>query len=113
MLLGLPIDGHPLSGPVDPISWRDRVGELIGIRPPNVGPNDKDEKPSSVHSSWLTVNFHTCHEGVNDSVVQRYVHAWLWHMVADFLFSDGNKNTISLLILPILRLEWDIIGTYS
>jgi hypothetical protein len=33
MLLGLPIDGHPVCGPVDPASWRDKVDELIGICP--------------------------------------------------------------------------------
>jgi hypothetical protein len=47
MLLGLPIDGHPVCGPTDPVGWRDRVAELIGIRPPKItGPNEKDNKPS-------------------------------------------------------------------
>jgi hypothetical protein len=45
--------------------------------------------------------------------VFRYAQTWLWHMVAGFLFSDGSENTISWLVLPLLRLEWDIIGTYS
>jgi hypothetical protein len=45
--------------------------------------------------------------------VFRYAHAWLWHMVASFHFSDGSGNTISWLVLPLLYLEWDIIGTYS
>jgi hypothetical protein len=34
-------------------------------------------------------------------------------MVAGFLFSDGSRNTISWLVLPLLRLEWDVIGTYN
>jgi hypothetical protein len=45
--------------------------------------------------------------------VFRYARAWLWHMVADFLFVDGSGNTISWLVLQLLRLEWDVIGTYS
>jgi hypothetical protein len=45
--------------------------------------------------------------------VFRYAWAWLWHMVVGFLFSDGNGNTISWLVLPLLRLEWDIIGMYN
>jgi hypothetical protein len=34
-------------------------------------------------------------------------------MVVGFLFSDGSRNTISWLVLPLLHLEWDVIGTYS
>jgi hypothetical protein len=54
---------------VDPAGWRDRVDELIGICPPDIGPNDKDKKPFNVHSGWLIANFHSCLEGVNDGVV--------------------------------------------
>jgi hypothetical protein len=45
--------------------------------------------------------------------VFRYAQAWLWHMVVGFLFSDGSRNTISWLVLPILHLEWDVIAIYS
>jgi hypothetical protein len=45
--------------------------------------------------------------------VFRYAQAWLCHMVAGFLFTDRSGNTISWLVLPFLRLEWDVIGTYS
>jgi hypothetical protein len=56
LLLGLSIDGHPVCGPTDPTSWRDMVGEFISICPLEVtGPNEKDKKPSGVHSGWLTV----------------------------------------------------------
>jgi hypothetical protein len=34
-------------------------------------------------------------------------------MVTGLLFSDGSRNTISWLVLLLLRLEWDAIGTYS
>jgi hypothetical protein len=77
MLLGLPIDGHPVWGPVDPAGWRDRVDELINIYPPDVRPNDKDKKPFDIHSAWLTANCHTCPGGSNDGVVQRYARSWL------------------------------------
>jgi hypothetical protein len=45
--------------------------------------------------------------------VFRYARVWLWHMVAGFLFSDRSGNTISWLVLLLLRLEWDVIGTYN
>jgi hypothetical protein len=69
MLLGLHIDGHPMCGLVDPIGWRDMVGDLIGIHPPDVEPNEMDKKPSGIHSGWMRTNFHTYLEGVNDGVV--------------------------------------------
>jgi hypothetical protein len=66
-----------------------------------------------VHSGWLIAHFNTCLEDVEDGAVQRYARAWLWHMVAGFLFMDRSGNTISWLVLPHLRLEWDVICTYS
>jgi hypothetical protein len=42
----------------------------------------------------------------------RYAREWLWHMVAGFLFADGSGNTISWLVILLLCLEWDVIGTY-
>jgi hypothetical protein len=34
-------------------------------------------------------------------------------MVVDFLILDGSGNTISWLVLPLLCLEWDIVGTHN
>jgi hypothetical protein len=86
MILGLPIDGTSVCGPVSPAGWRDIVGTAIGIRPPDVGLDDKDKKSSGAHSDWVTAHFRTCPENNNDSVIQRYTRAWLWPMVIKFLF---------------------------
>jgi hypothetical protein len=58
MILGLPIDDTTVCGSVAPVGWRDSIGEAIIIQPPDVVPNNKDKKLSSVHSGWLTTNFH-------------------------------------------------------
>jgi hypothetical protein len=110
--VGIPINNHPVCGPMGPADWRDRVVELIGICSPDVGPNNKDKKPSDVHYGWPTTNFHTCPEGANDGVVQMYARAWLWHMVVGFLFSDKSRNITSWLVLPVLHPKWDMIATY-
>jgi hypothetical protein len=34
MILGLPIDGAPVSGTVSPAGWRDSVTAAIGLQPP-------------------------------------------------------------------------------
>jgi hypothetical protein len=93
-----------------------------------------------MHSGWLTAHFDTCLDqrvlrmqsfrGMIGLVfgiwmtsnclliyfnffVLRYDQEWLWHMVAGFLFLDGSGYTISWLVLPLLRLEWDVIVTYN
>jgi hypothetical protein len=69
MILGLPINGTAVCGPVAPVGWRDSIGEAISIQPPDIGPNDKDKKSSGVDSGWLIANFHTCPDDANDGVV--------------------------------------------
>jgi hypothetical protein len=41
--------------------WRDVVRAAVGIRPPppDVPTNQKDKKPSGLHSGWLIANFDT------------------------------------------------------
>jgi hypothetical protein len=73
MILGLPMDDTSICGMVSPTGWRDSVGQLIGLRPPDVPGDQKDRKTMGVYSGWLTANFSTCPEGAEDAVVQRYV----------------------------------------
>jgi hypothetical protein len=80
MILGLPIDGTPVCGTVNPGGWRDSVGAAIGLRPLNVTADQKDKKMMGVHTGWLTANFDTCPEGAEDAVIQRYARSCLWHM---------------------------------
>jgi hypothetical protein len=62
MILGLPIDGTSISGTVSPSGWRDSVGAAIGLRPPDIPANQKDEKTMGIHSEWLSAHFNTCPE---------------------------------------------------
>jgi hypothetical protein len=73
MILGLPIDGTTVYGMVSPAGWRDSVGQAIGLRPPDVAPDQKDRKMTCLHSGWLTAHFNTYPEGAEDTIVQRYV----------------------------------------
>jgi hypothetical protein len=65
---------------------------------------------SLVFGIWMTSD---CFLIYFNFFVFRYARAWLWHMVVGFLFLDGSGNTISWLVLPLLRLKWNVIGTYS
>jgi hypothetical protein len=67
MIIGLPIDGTSVCGPVFPYGWRDSVEAAIGIRP----------KTKGVHSVGLTAHFDTCPKGAEDGVVQSYARSCL------------------------------------
>jgi hypothetical protein len=69
MILGLPIDSTPVCGMVCPTWWRDSDRQAIGLRPPDVTPDQKDRKMMGMHSGWLT-----CLDGAEDTVIQWY--AW-------------------------------------
>jgi hypothetical protein len=73
MILGLSIDDTPVYGMVSPARWSDSVEQTIGLRPPDVAPDQKDRKMMDMHSKWLTAHFNTCPEGAKDTVIQRYV----------------------------------------
>jgi hypothetical protein len=77
MILGLPIDGAPVSRMVSPAGWRDSVAAAIGLRPLDVPADQKDRKTMDVHSRWLTTHFDTCPEDAEDGAVQRYARSCL------------------------------------
>ncbi|TVU49649.1 hypothetical protein EJB05_00971, partial [Eragrostis curvula] len=113
MILGLPIDGHAVTGFAQPHGWRDTVEHLLGIRPPEPAVNEKDKKPSGVSSAWLTSHFNNLDDNADEGTVERFARAWLWHLVGGYLFPDASGNTISWLFLPILGQQWENIATYS
>uniref|UniRef100_K3YCS2 SWIM-type domain-containing protein n=1 Tax=Setaria italica TaxID=4555 RepID=K3YCS2_SETIT len=92
MILGLPLEGQPVTGIIQNENWRDMVEMLIGIRSP---------EPE------------VCPPGANDEVVQRYARVWLWHFVSTFLLPDAAGNTVSWMVLPILGQVWENIAVYS
>jgi hypothetical protein len=57
MILGLPVDGQPVCGNVQPIGWRDMVELIVGSRPPEPAQDAKDKKPSGVSfACWLRIS---------------------------------------------------------
>ena len=72
-ILGLTIDGKAVCGMQQPAGWRDLVEAVLGLRPPEPAPDEKDNKPSGVSSNWLVNNFSVCSPDVEVWVVQRYM----------------------------------------
>jgi len=113
MQLGLPVDGKAVCGSIDPRGWRDVAAAVIGLRPPETAQDGKDKRTTGIASGWFSEHFRRCPPDADEAQVERYAKAWLWHLLGGFLFPDGSGNTISWMMLPIIRMDWEEIGTYS
>ena len=114
MLFGLRIDGRAVTGSICPNGWRERVELLFGVHPPEPPEDTKDKRPTGVTSAWLTQHFGTPPGAdANGGTVARFARAWLWHLIAGFLFPDSSGNTISWMLLELIGQDWDNIATFS
>jgi hypothetical protein len=75
------------------------VERFTGHRPPDLEEGKKEKKTSGVSSAWLRQHFNMCPRHAPNDVVERYARVWLWHMVAQFLFLDVSRNTVSWMVL--------------
>jgi hypothetical protein len=112
-ILGLRIDGPPVTGTINTDNWKELVHDFTGHYPPEPEEGKKEKKTSGVSSNWLRARFNHCPPNAADEVVERYARVWLWHMVASFLLPDASGNTVSWMVLPQLMEPWDNIGLYS
>jgi hypothetical protein len=60
MILGLPLEGLPVSGIIQSAGWRDMVEFHIGVRPPDADEGDASKKTSGVNTVWLRQHFTIC-----------------------------------------------------
>ena len=73
-----------------------------------------NRKPSGVNSAWITQNFSAIlPENAPQAMVERHARVWLWHFLGGFLFPDSSGNNITWAFIPILRLPWEEIGSFS
>jgi len=108
MISGLPIDGRALTGKVLPQGWKQRVRGLIGVEPePWTNPNKKDPRSNGVLYSWIREHRVYCPHNVQESVVEHYARAYLWHLLTLVVFPDCSGDTASWMYLDPLR-DWDV-----
>jgi hypothetical protein len=60
MVLGLPLEGLPVSGIIQSVGWRYMVELHIGVRPPDAAEGDESKKTSGVNTIWLRQHFTVC-----------------------------------------------------
>jgi hypothetical protein len=70
MILGLTLEGLPISGIIQSVGWRDMVELHIGVRPPDAKEGDASKKTSGVNTVWLRQHFNVCPQGAAAALVE-------------------------------------------
>ena len=89
------------------------VEQFTGHQPPDPEEGKKEKKTSCVSLAWLWQRFNMRPPHAPKDIAERHARVWLWHMVAQFLFPDTSRNTVSWMVLPQLREPWENIAQYS
>ncbi|RYR13287.1 hypothetical protein Ahy_B04g070366 isoform D [Arachis hypogaea] len=113
--LGLPVDGHYVSGCLTDFhvyieggrpAWQ-RFQELLGVLPPA----DQIQK-FAVNCTWFQETFGECPDGADEETVRRFARAYIIMLLGTQLFADKSSNRIHIRWLPfVARLEE--MGGYS
>lgn len=107
ILLGLRIDGRPVTGPPTP-DWRAICGELLGVVP-----DDGSLDGPGLRLSWLRDNFGDGPPpNATEHVLRSYVRAYILALLGTVLFPDKSGTHIRLFVLPLLR-DLEEVGTFS
>jgi hypothetical protein len=77
MILGLPLEGLPVSGIIQSAGWCDMVELHIGVRPPDAEEGDASKKTSGVNTVSLRQHFTVCPQGATEAVVERHARVWI------------------------------------
>jgi hypothetical protein len=60
MILGLPLEGLPVSGIIQSAEWRDMVELQIGVTQLDADEGDVSKKTSGVNKVWMRQHFTVC-----------------------------------------------------
>ncbi|XP_025605335.1 protein MAIN-LIKE 1-like [Arachis hypogaea] len=113
--LGLPVDGHYVSGCLTDFQiyiQGDRPAwvwfqELLGVIPP-----PSQVQKFAVNCTWFQETFGECPKGADEETVRRFARAYIMILLGTQLFVDKSGNRIHIRWLPyVARLEE--MGTYS
>ncbi|XP_072094076.1 protein MAIN-LIKE 1-like [Arachis hypogaea] len=113
--LGLPVDGHYVSGCLTDFHVYIQGGrpawqwfqELLGVLPP-----PSQIQKFAVNCSWFQETFGECSEGTDEATVRHFARAYIMMLLGTQLFADKSGNRIHIRWLPyVARLEE--MGGYS
>ncbi|XP_015945764.1 protein MAIN-LIKE 1-like [Arachis duranensis] len=113
--LGLPVDGHYVSGCLTDFHLYIEGGrpawmwfhELLGVLPP-----ENQIQKFAVNCTWFQETFGECPDGTDEETVRRFARAYIMMLLGTQLFADKSGNRIHIRWLPyVARLEQ--MGGYS
>nr|XP_025625086.1 protein MAIN-LIKE 2-like [Arachis hypogaea] len=113
--LGLPVDGHYVSGCLTDFHLYIEGGrpawqwfhELLGVLPP-----ENQVQKFTVNCTWFQETFGECPDGADEDTVRRFARAYMMMLLGTQLFADKSGNRIHIRWLPyVARLEE--MGGYS
>ncbi|XP_025612097.1 protein MAIN-LIKE 1-like [Arachis hypogaea] len=113
--LGLPVDGHYVSGCLTDFHLYIEGGrpawqwfhELLGVLPP-----ENQVQKFAVNCTWFQETFGECPDGADEETVRRFARAYIMMLLGTQLFADKSGNHIHIRWLPyVARLEE--MGGYS
>lgn len=106
VLLGLPIDGEPVTGFTNG-DWVSMCRHLLGIIPPGnvvIG--------NTIRLSWLNNNFHQLPDDASENVVAHYARAHILTLIGSLLMPDTSGSRVHLMYLLLLD-DLNNVSSYS
>ncbi|XP_050260986.1 serine/threonine-protein phosphatase 7 long form homolog [Quercus robur] len=105
VMLGLPVDGLPVTGKTD-YKWSELCEQLLGHKPPPPIPNSNKSTLAGarIRYTWLDAQFAApLVVDAADEVVQQYARYHLLVRMGALLFMDRSADRVSLLPLQLLN----------
>ena len=105
VMLGIPVDGLPVSGKTD-MTWSDVCRDFLGHQPLPTIPNSKKSILAGVRIryEWLDARFVAPPTAnANDEVVQQHTRYDLLVWMGALLFMDKSVDRVSILPLQLLN----------
>nr|XP_023905012.1 serine/threonine-protein phosphatase 7 long form homolog [Quercus suber] len=107
VMLGVPIDGLPVTGSVK-LGWPALCLELLGHRPPDPIPHPNENKSilagARVRVTWLKEQFRDpLAADATDEVVQQHARYHILFRLGTILFVDKSADRVSVMPLQFLN----------
>ena len=105
VMLGLPVDGLPVTGKTD-YKWSELCEQLLGHKPPPPIPNSNKSTLAGarIRYTWLDAQFaDPLVADAADEVVQQHARYHLLVRMGALLFMDRSADRVSLLPLQLLN----------
>lgn len=105
-LLGLPIDGHPVTGVTC------TACDSVCVKYLGRSPDSRYTSGGMVKLSWLKETFSECPEDASAEVVEFHTRAYLLYLVGSTIFSTTTGNKVPVMYLPLFG-NFDEAGKFA